>query len=143
MAAIKRDVRKPASLRSPEHASRFRSTSVIAKSRLKDFYDLWLIAQTFEFRQSTLVEAVRRTFERRETKLPTNVPIGLSDAYTAAWGAQWQTFLGRERMAAAPAVFAAVIADLRAFLISLAGTVDVDRIWLTSRTVVASRVFIR
>ena len=29
----------------------------IANSRLKDFYDLWLIAQTCEFRRSALVEA--------------------------------------------------------------------------------------
>ena len=27
----------------------------MANSRLKDFYDLWLIAQTFEFRRSALV----------------------------------------------------------------------------------------
>ena len=102
----------------------------IANSRLKDFYDLWLIAQTFEFRRSVLVEAVRRTFERRGTALPVDIPIGLSDEFTAAWATQWQTFLGRERMAAAPAVFAAVIAGLRTFLIPLAGAADVDRIWL-------------
>lgn len=102
----------------------------IANSRLKDFYDLWLIAQTFEFRRSALDEAVRRTFERRGTALPVDMPIGLSDEFTAAWGAQWQTFLGRERMAAAPTVFAAVIAGLRNFLIPLAEAADVDRIWL-------------
>jgi len=102
----------------------------IANSRLKDFYDLWLITQTFEFRRAVLIEAVRRTFERRGTALPVDIPIGLSDEFTAVWGAQWQTFLGRERMAAAPAVFAAVVADLRAFLIPLVGAADVDRIWL-------------
>src|SRR3979411_265842 len=32
----------------------------MANSRLKDFYDLWLISQTFEFRRSVLVDAVRR-----------------------------------------------------------------------------------
>jgi len=101
----------------------------IANSRLKDFYDLWLIAQTFEFRLSALIEAVRRTFERRQTILPVDIPIGLSDEFTVAWVAQWQTFLGRERMAAAPAELAAVIADLRAFLIPLAGAADVDWIW--------------
>lgn len=67
----------------------------IANSRLKDFYDLWLIAQTFEFRRSTLFEAVQRTFERRETKLPADMPIGLSDEFTAAWDAQWGTFRDR------------------------------------------------
>jgi len=101
----------------------------IANSRLKDFYDLWLIAQTFEFRRSVLIEAVRRTFERRETALPVSIPTGLSDEFTAAWSAQWRTFLGRERMAAAPVVFAAVVADLRAFLIPLVGTADADLIW--------------
>jgi hypothetical protein len=72
---------------------------------------------------------VRRTFERRQTILPVDIPIGLSDEFTVAWVAQWQTFLGRERMAAAPAELAAVIADLRAFLIPLAGAADVDWIW--------------
>ena len=106
------------------------TTLGMANSRLKDFYDLWLIAQTFEFRQVELVEAVRRTFERRGTTLPADTPIGLSDEFAAAWAAQWRTFLGRERMAAAPDVFADVIGDLRAFLIPLAGTADEDRVWL-------------
>ncbi|MGD0188348.1 MAG: nucleotidyl transferase AbiEii/AbiGii toxin family protein, partial [Roseiarcus sp.] len=102
----------------------------IANSRLKDFYDLWLIAQTFEFHHPTLAEAVRRTFERRGTKLPADTPIGLGDEFTAAWGAQWQTFLGRERMAAAPSTFATVITDLRTFLIPLAGLVEGHWEWL-------------
>jgi predicted nucleotidyltransferase component of viral defense system len=74
----------------------------MANSRLKDFYDLWLIAQTFELRQSTLVDAVRRTFERRRTALVADTPIGLTDEFAATWNAQWRAFLGRERMAAAP-----------------------------------------
>jgi Nucleotidyl transferase AbiEii toxin, Type IV TA system len=106
------------------------TTLGMANSRLKDFYDLWLIAQTFKFHHSILVEAVRRTFERRGTKLPADAPVGLSDEFAAAWGAQWQTFLGRERMAAAPGSFAAVITDLRTFLIPLAGTAEGDPVWL-------------
>ncbi|MHC2296192.1 nucleotidyl transferase AbiEii/AbiGii toxin family protein [Rhizobium mongolense] len=102
----------------------------IANSRLKDFYDLWLIAQTFEFRRSTLVEAVRRTFERRETALPAGIPIGLSDEFTAAWSAQWQAFLRRERMAAAPETFAAVILDLRLFLLPLVDVENDEQSWL-------------
>ncbi len=75
----------------------------IANSRLKDFYDLWFIAKTFEMNKSVLAEAVRRTFERRGTALPVETPVGLSDDYTATWSAQWRVFLQRERMAAAPA----------------------------------------
>jgi predicted nucleotidyltransferase component of viral defense system len=102
----------------------------IANSRLKDFYDLWLIAQTFEFRRSTLVEAVGRTFERRETALPADIPIGLGDEFTAAWSAQWQTFLRRERMAAVPETFAAVIVDLQLFLLPLVDAKNNEQSWL-------------
>jgi hypothetical protein len=33
----------------------------VANSRMKDFYDLWMIAQTFAFEGRTLADAVRRT----------------------------------------------------------------------------------
>ena len=101
----------------------------MANSRLKDFYDLWLIAQTFELRQSTLADAVRRTFERRRTALVADTPVGLTDEFAATWNAQWRAFLGRERMAAAPGAFAAVIADLRAFLMPLVHASEDGPIW--------------
>jgi predicted nucleotidyltransferase component of viral defense system len=91
----------------------------MANSRLKDFYDLWLIARTFEFRRTALVEAVRRTFERRGTAAPADLPVGLTDEFAAAWATQWRAFLGREHMATAPDAFAAIITDLRAFLMPL------------------------
>jgi len=98
---------------------------------LKDFYDLWLIAQTFEFRQSVLVDAVRRTFERRGTALPADTPVGLTNEFAAARAAQWRTFLARERMAAAPDDLATVIADLESFLMPLLGGSNADLIWPT------------
>jgi Nucleotidyl transferase AbiEii toxin, Type IV TA system len=41
----------------------------IANSRLKDYYDLWLIAATFELERAPLAAAVRRTFARRDTAI--------------------------------------------------------------------------
>ena len=41
------------------------ATLGMANHRLKDFYDLWLIAQTFAFDRTVLETAVRRTFARR------------------------------------------------------------------------------
>jgi hypothetical protein len=52
----------------------------IANSRMKDFYDLWLIARAFEFRLAVLTQAVQRTFERRGTKLPVGTPVGLTNS---------------------------------------------------------------
>jgi hypothetical protein len=74
----------------------------MANSRVKDFYDLWLIAQTFEFHRSSLVEAAQRTFARRGTTLPAGTPVGLSAEFAAPWAGQWQAFLSRERMVAVP-----------------------------------------
>ena len=91
----------------------------VANSRLKDFYDLWVISRTFDLRRAALVEAVQRTFERRGTVLPSDTPVGLTDEFAEAWATQWRAFLGRDRMAAAPDAFAATVADLRVFLMPL------------------------
>lgn len=101
----------------------------MANSRLKDFYDLWRTAQIFELRQPVLVAAVRRTFGRRGTALPTDTPAGLSDDFAGAWGAQWRTFLGRERLAAVPDHLGTVIADLRVFLLPLTEPAPQDGLW--------------
>ena len=45
-------------------------TRGIANSRMKDFCDLWMIAQVFSFEGDDLSEAIRRTFERRRTPPP-------------------------------------------------------------------------
>ncbi|MDZ7800782.1 MAG: nucleotidyl transferase AbiEii/AbiGii toxin family protein [Trueperaceae bacterium] len=50
-------------------------------SRIKDFFDLDHLAASFEFDRSILAEAVRRTFARRGTPIPTEAPIGLTPAY--------------------------------------------------------------
>jgi hypothetical protein len=101
----------------------------IANSRMKDFYDLWLIAQTFEFRQAGLTQAVQRTFERRGTRLPIGVPVGLTAEFAETRSVQWRAFLGRDRMAAAPIALAVTVGDLRAFLMPLVSAYDLDYIW--------------
>lgn len=50
-------------------------------SRVKDFYDLWVLASSFPFDGQTLVAAVRATFDRRGTALPEVTPVGLSDEF--------------------------------------------------------------
>jgi predicted nucleotidyltransferase component of viral defense system len=102
----------------------------IANSRMKDFYDLWLICQTFELRQSVLTEAVQRTFDRRGATLPFKTPVGLTEEFAAAWAVQWRAFLGRERMAAAPIALATTVANLRDFLMPLLTLADGEHVWL-------------
>ena len=101
----------------------------MANSRLKDFYDLWLVSQTFDFNHQALTDAVCRTFQRRGTALPDAPPTGLTDEFAAAWSTQWRAFLGRERMAVVPDSLAVVVADLRSFLLPLTESPQVERLW--------------
>lgn len=50
-------------------------------SRIKDFFDLHYLAGHFSFDRPTLVEAIRRTFARRGTPVPREIPLGLTPAY--------------------------------------------------------------
>jgi len=91
----------------------------IANSRLKDFYDLWLISRTFAFDGTTLYAAVQRTFDRRETPIPEDVPTGLTGSYAEEWGGRWAAFLRREHMQAVPTELSQLLEDLRQFLVPL------------------------
>lgn len=91
----------------------------IVNSRLKDFYDLWLISRNFEFDGAELSAAVKRTFEQRETPMPADVPTGLTRLYAEQWDTRWKAFLGREHMNAAPADLNQILEDLRRFLVPL------------------------
>ena len=88
----------------------------IANSRMKDFYDLWMIAQTFTFEGDVLADAIQKTFERRRTPLPEKMPVGLSDGFALEREAQWRAFVARDRLAVVSASLVQVINDLRTFL---------------------------
>ena len=101
----------------------------IANSRLKDFYDLWLISRTFESNGAELSAAVQRTFERRETPMPADVPTGLTRLYAEHWDTRWKAFLSREHMNAVPDDLNQVLEDLRRFLVPLSTQLNVDAHW--------------
>ena len=85
-------------------------------SRMKDFFDLWILAKHSDFDGQILSRAVAATFERRRTAVPNGVPNGLSDEFINddQKGKQWQAFLRKNALDPMP--LATVIADLRGFL---------------------------
>ena len=100
---------------------------------MKDFFDLWVLAKHSEFDGPILARAVTATFERRGTPIPQSVPIGLSDEFVndLQKEKQWQAFLRKNALDPMP--LAAVIANLREFLlpvlvvISAHGSLDTVR----------------
>lgn len=100
-------------------AEKFQAMIVLgmANSRMKDLYDLWFIGSTFPFNGVTLVKALTRTFARRDTDIPTDVPFCLSDEFAAdsLKVRQWKAFLRRTAVHA-PQELLAVIIFLKDFL---------------------------
>lgn len=91
----------------------------IANTRMKDFFDLWVLAGSYEFQGARLSAAISATFERRRTELPGRVPTALSPEFVndPAKQTQWRAFLRRGKMSAGEATLAEVVAILARFLI--------------------------
>jgi predicted nucleotidyltransferase component of viral defense system len=87
-----------------------------ANSRMKDFYDIWLLATSFPFDDDRLVRAIKATFERRETEIPGEVPDGLTRDFGAdpAKIQQWEAF--KRDLGTDPGKLVDVCATLAAFL---------------------------
>jgi predicted nucleotidyltransferase component of viral defense system len=95
----------------------------IANSRMKDFFDVWAIANTFAFEGPVLAEAITATFARRETEPPAEPPLALSTAFADAKQAQWTAFLRRTDIALAPEPFPAIQAQIAALMMPSARAV--------------------
>lgn len=89
----------------------------IANSRMKDFFDVWVLARDFAFDGRILGESIRRTFERRRTPLPEGSPLALTTTFgtDAAKQLQWNAFLRKTRLVA-PAL-SVVVAALGDFML--------------------------
>ena len=88
----------------------------IANTRMKDFHDIWFLAQRFEFDGPTLRKAIDATFARRQTNLPP-LPEALTDAFAndPTNQVQWAAFLRRNGLTGLPGRFSEVVAVLRTF----------------------------
>ena len=88
-----------------------------ANSRMKDFYDIWLLIGTHDLAPERLARAIAATFARRRTPIPTEVPDALSPAFARdeAKRRQWTAFV--EELAVEPGPLEDVVCDLREFLI--------------------------
>ena len=107
----------------------------MANSRMKDFYDVAVLARDFEFHGDLLTRAIRATFERRKTELPTTTPVALTATFAedATKKTQWSGFV-RKAGARDAGTLAETIAAVRAFaeppLVAAAKGSPVPGMWL-------------
>ncbi|MDA8089524.1 MAG: nucleotidyl transferase AbiEii/AbiGii toxin family protein [Nitrospiraceae bacterium] len=88
-------------------------------SRMKDFYDIWLLSRQFDFEGQKLAEAIRLTFDRRGTALPDTVATFTKD-FVDAKQAQWKAFAKKLKQEHIPQAFIDIAAAVSTFLAPLA-----------------------
>ena len=88
-------------------------------SRMKDFYDLWIISKQFSFDGTILAEAIKATFERRSTTIPSDTPTALTDEFANNDDklTQWRAFLKRSGLEDASVELSQTVDELRVFLL--------------------------
>lgn len=72
----------------------------MTNTRMKDFFDLALLLRDDTLDDSELKRAIEATFSRRQTAVPSAMPIGLSDAFAGdtTKQTQWQAFLNKNKL---------------------------------------------
>lgn len=84
-------------------------------SRMKDFYDIWLLSRQFDFDGPRLTEAVRLTFERRGTELPAEIDA-FYEPFVENKQIQWAAFRKRLGQDHIPVSFREIAASVDSFL---------------------------
>ena len=104
-------------------------------SRMKDFYDIWLMIRRFNFNGLYLVEALKRTFKRRKTTLPKDKPFFIEEIYDEKSDRQtlWMAFLKKGNIKLAPERLSDVVREIEEFLIeplnSINNNYDFYKVW--------------
>jgi hypothetical protein len=82
-------------------------------SRMKDSYDIWILSRTLALSGNALSQAIRATFDRRQTSVPIVPPAALTAEFYSEpiHVRQWAAFVRRIAEAALANDFSRVIAD--------------------------------
>jgi hypothetical protein len=106
----------------------------LLNSRMRDFYDIWLLSRQFDFEGMVLADAIRSTFAARKTEVSAD-PTAFSEEFAndETKSTQWLAFLRKNRIPEAPENFKEVVAIVADFLVpaaeSLVKDLQFDSIW--------------
>ncbi|OPL11837.1 MAG: hypothetical protein AVO38_15495 [delta proteobacterium ML8_D] len=86
-------------------------------SRMKDFFDIWLLSCQFDFEGHRLAEAIEKTFATRGTDIQSE-PVALTASFAddPAKVAQWRGFIRKNRLTNITQAFGKVVKAIALFL---------------------------
>lgn len=90
----------------------------IANSRMKDFFDLFTLCTQFEFDGELVCRAIKATFERRKTSIPTTRPLSPTTEFSEdkQKSVQWNAFLRKNNLDGNNLALSEIAARLAEFL---------------------------
>jgi len=89
----------------------------ILNSRMKDFFDIWLMSRQFDFEGPIVAKAISKTFLTRGTTIQAE-PIALTSTFAenAGKAGQWRGFVRKNRLVDVPQNLAEVVTAIADFL---------------------------
>ena len=118
-------------------AEKFHAINILGltSSRMKDYYDLWILARQYDFDGSLLMQAVKATFERRKTPLPHELPLGMTEEFykDEIILSRWNSFIKKTELVIVEKRLDTVINSLQVFfsdiIMAFARHKDFTYIW--------------
>ncbi len=89
----------------------------LLNTRMKDYFDIYILAGERAFEAADLRRAIEGTFQRRKAAIPGVVPIGLDDAFAADVSKQRQWTAFCQRIGAETVGLEDVLSRIRPFLL--------------------------
>lgn len=88
-------------------------------SRMKDFYDIWLLMHTLDINGSSLAGALKRTFGHRKITLPSGDLLFVPEIYDEKSDRQmlWKAFLNKGAITHVPEKLSMVAEEIETFLL--------------------------
>lgn len=98
-------------------AEKFESIIKIGElnSRMKDFYDIWLLSRQFNFSGQELAHAIELTFQHRGTDITDQI-TAFSDSYIGQKHGQWNAFRRKIGQVTIPEKFETIVKEIDSFL---------------------------
>ncbi len=90
-----------------------------ANTRMKDFYDVWILSTHLDFNTVTLLEAIDATFKNRQTPVPADEFEAVTTRFVEGHSGQWNAFVKKSVAGELANEFARVVADLKLFAMPL------------------------
>ena len=110
-------------------AEKFEASLYLAtlNSRMKDFYDIWMLSRAYCFQGLSLQEAITATCRRRKTALSSKTEIFAKEfANLAGKQTQWAAFLKKSHFSDISENFSAIMEKLRTFLHPVIKAIEKD-----------------